>query len=338
MNQRIRGLRAAGLSAVFLGLAPVFGKQAILMGFSPLAVASLRTLMAALLLLLVIAIIQPKNLYIYPAGLLGCLLAGGINGLGSLLFYGSLARIDASLGQLLNSTYPVFVALWFTLDFQPPKGLTVFRLVLTLPAIYLLTQAGGRELDMVGVAMMLGAAALYALHLPINQRVLYEMPAPTVTLYTLLSMSAVVVPAFLLFDSIDTLQTASAAAWWPLIGLTVVTFFSRVTLFMGVKHLGGMQTALIGLGELLVTVFVAYVWLGERLSPQQWVGAVLLMSSILLVLVDKSPPPRRRKTRWLRWLTPPTPHPEMLQNTETPPPAAETTSQEKHSKPGRDLA
>ena len=47
---------------------------------------------------------------------------------------------------------------------------------------------------------MLGAAALYALHLPINQRVLYEVPAPTVTLYTLLAMSAVVVPAYLVFD------------------------------------------------------------------------------------------------------------------------------------------
>ena len=48
--------------------------------------------------------------------------------------------------------------------------------------------------------MMIGAAVLYAMHLPINQRVLYEVPAPTVALYTLLSMSAVVIPAYLLFD------------------------------------------------------------------------------------------------------------------------------------------
>ncbi len=48
--------------------------------------------------------------------------------------------------------------------------------------------------------MMLGAAALYALHLPINQRVLYEVPAPTVTLYTLLGNERGSGPCLLLFD------------------------------------------------------------------------------------------------------------------------------------------
>ena len=49
---------------------------------------------------------------------------------------------------------------------------------------------------MVGAAMMFGAAFLYALHLLINQRVLYEVPAPTVTFYTLLGMSITVLIAF----------------------------------------------------------------------------------------------------------------------------------------------
>ncbi|MFQ5615185.1 MAG: DMT family transporter, partial [Anaerolineales bacterium] len=227
-------------------------------------------------------------------------------GLGSLLFFGSLARIDASIGQLLNSTYPLFVALWFTLDYQTPGRMTIFRLVLTLPAIYLL-KAGTGELDLVGVAMMLGAAAMYALHLPINQRVLYEMPAPTVTLYTLLAMSVVVLPAYLIFGSPNQIGEATAAAWGPLIGLTITTFLSRLTLFMGIKHLGGMQTAIIGLGELLVTFLVAFLWLGERLSAQQWAGAVLLMISILLIGLDKSPPTSRRGRGWLHWLTPPSP-------------------------------
>jgi drug/metabolite transporter (DMT)-like permease len=303
MNQRIRGIRAALLSALFLGLAPVFGKQAISLGMSPLAVAALRTTFAAFLMLMTIAFIRPRYLFIYPAGLLGCLLAGGINGLGSLLFYGALARIDASVGQLLNSTYPLFVALWFALDYQPPKRSTVFRLVLTLPAIYLLTQTGeGHPLDLLGVGMMLGAAALYALHLPINQRVLFEMPAPTVTLYTLIAMTLVVVPAFLVFDDHSQLLEVSTHTWLPLAALALVTFLSRLTLFSGVKHLGGMQTSLISLGELLVTVGIASLWLGENLSAQQWLGALLLIICILLILFDQIPPPKRVGRGWLHWL------------------------------------
>jgi drug/metabolite transporter (DMT)-like permease len=304
MNRRTLGLGAASFSAIFLGMAPIFGRQAILMGVHPLAVTGLRTLFAALLMLISIAIFNRKYLYIYGAGLMGCLLAGAINGAGSLLFYGSLARIDASLGQLLNSTYPLFVALWFALDFQLPGKVTIVRLLLMLPAIFFLTQTSAGDVDLIGVGMMLGAAAMYALHLPINQRVLYDMPAPTVTLYTLIAMSAVVVPAFWFFSPGPISAAAPAAGWTPLIGLTIVTFLSRLTLFLGVKHLGGMQTALIGIGELLITIFVAYIWLDERLSAFQWIGAALLIASILLAGYDRSPPPQRGGRGWLRWVTP----------------------------------
>ena len=47
---------------------------------------------------------------------------------------------------------------------------------------------------------MLIGSAMYALHLPINQRVLYDVPAPTVTVYTLLAMSFIVIPVYFIFD------------------------------------------------------------------------------------------------------------------------------------------
>ncbi len=320
MNSRNKGIYAASLSAIFLGLAPVFGRQAILLGLPSLAVVALRTIFAAFLMLIVLLVFQRKFLYIYPAGLLGCIIAGGINGLGSLLFYGALERIDASIGQMLNSTYPLFVALWLALDHQPLSRLTMFRLGLSLPAILLLTQTATNDVDLLGMGMMLGAAALYALHLPINQRVLFDMPAPTVTLYTLFSMSAIVVPAFLIFGDI-TILSSTDANWGPVIGLTLVTFLSRITLFLGVKNLGGMQTAIIGLGELLVTVLIAIFWLGESLSILQWVGAALLFTCVVLVGFEKNTQQRRSKTGIFRWLRPPT---ELIELTPLPLPPTPT--------------
>ena len=76
-------------------MTPVFGKQAILSGASPLAVVALRTLLAAILLFGVLLVFDRRYLYIYPAGLLGCLLAGWTNGIGSLFYYNALARLDA---------------------------------------------------------------------------------------------------------------------------------------------------------------------------------------------------------------------------------------------------
>jgi drug/metabolite transporter (DMT)-like permease len=110
--------------------------------------------------------------------------AGAINGLGSVFYYMALSRLSASLGQVLYSLYPFFVAIWLLLDEQPLHGLTMFRIALASIAVLFLTYFPVHAIDPVGVLMMLGAAALYGLHLPINQRVLYEAPAPTETLYT----------------------------------------------------------------------------------------------------------------------------------------------------------
>ncbi len=302
-STRSKGITAALMSAIFLGLTPVLGKAAILNGAPPIAVVAFRTLFAAMLLFFVMLIFYRRYLYIYPAGFIGCLLAGGANGLGSLFYYNALGRIDAGLGHLLYSMYPLFLVVWLLLDRQKPSQITLLRLLLAIPAIYLLTQAGVGHMDIIGVIMMLLASALYALHIPINQRVLYDMPAQTVTLYTLIAMSVVVTP-FLLVSGSKAIPT-SANIWLPIIGLTLVTFISRLMLFLGVKHLGGMQTALLGLSELLVALAFAHLFLGERFTPGQWVGAIILIISLMMVVVDKSKPQKHHTGGWLRWLSPP---------------------------------
>jgi drug/metabolite transporter (DMT)-like permease len=302
-KKQTAGILAAFSSAVFLGFAPVFGKLAITMGFTPFAVVALRTGFAAGMLLLVIALFYRQYLYIFPVGLIGCALAGAINGFGSLLYYLALQRLDASVGQLLYSLYPFFVALWLILDHQPPSRLTFFRVGLATIAVLLLTNVPNSSVDTTGVLMMIGAAVLYAMHLPINQRVLFEVPAPTVALYTLLAMSTVVIPAYLIFDRAWPVDNVP---WWPVAGLTFVTIFSRIALFLGVKKIGGMQTALLGLAELLIAIIFSHLWLGENLTALQWTGAAGLGFSLILVMFENSPPPTHSgKTGWLSWIRAP---------------------------------
>lgn len=302
-RKQIVGIFAAFTSAVFLGMAPVFGKLAITQGFTPFTVVALRTSLAAGIMLAAVLVFSRQYLYIFPVGLIGCILAGVINGLGSLFYYLALERLDASVGQLLYSLYPFFVALWLILDHQPPSRLTLFRIALATLAVLLLTYTPSRTVDMVGVVMMIVAAILYAMHLPINQRVLYEVPAPTVALYTLLAMSAVVVPAYLIFDRA---LPPTGVSWTPVISLTFVTLFSRIALFLGVKKIGGMQTALLGLAELLVAILFSGLLLGESLSVTQWLGAVGLGISLILVMYESPTLPiNSGKTGWLSWIRPP---------------------------------
>ena len=300
---RLTGINAALASAFFLGLAPVFGKAAMGAGeFSPLAVVALRTGMAALLLVLIIAVFKQKFLYIYPAGLLGCLVAGATNGIGSIFYYIGLSKLNASVAQMLYALYPFFVAFWLQLDRQSPSKLTIVRILIASLSAVLLTRANAGNIDPWGVVFMLIAAALYALHLPINQRVLYDVPAPTVTVYTLLAMSAIVVPVYLIFDR--TLPS-STTSWTPVLALTAVTFLSRLMLFLGVKHIGGMQTALLGLGELLVAILFSHLLLGESLTRLQWAGTAGLGISLLLVWFERPPSSPAHPQGLLNWLQPP---------------------------------
>lgn len=302
-NGRSTGIHAALISALFLGFAPVFGKAA--MGpdqFSPLAVAAMRTSMAALLLVTIILLFKRNILYIYPAGLLGCLLAGAVNGIGSIFYYVGLNKLNASVAQVLYALYPFFVALWLQLDKQKPSRLTGLRIIIASISAYFLTRVQTGNIDLWGVLFMLVAAAMYALHLPINQRVLYDVPAPTVTVYTLLSMSLIVVPAYLLFDrSVPGVN----ASWLPVFGLTAVTFASRLLLFLGVKHIGGMQTALFGLAELLVTISFSHILLGERLTDWQWLGTAGLSISLLLAWFEAPPAHPAHPQGLLSWVQPP---------------------------------
>jgi len=304
LRRRRGGLALASLSAVLLGSTPVLGKLALEAGLPPLAVVAFRTAAAALLLLLAL-LPRRGSLTIFPLGLIGCLLAGALNGIGSLFFYAGLARVDAGVGQMLFGLYPVWVALLLFLDGQRPSRMSLGALALGLPAVYLITSARWQQVDPLGAGFMLLAGMLFGLHIPINERVLYEVPAPTVAFYTLVAMTLIVGPAFLIFGAPS--PTVTTAALLPLLGLTAVTFGSRVALFSGVKSIGGLQSSLFGLAEVLVALALAYAALGETLSSAQQLGGILLGAALVISGIDRSPGQRAHRKGWLYWLRPPVP-------------------------------
>ena len=278
------GIRAALLSALALGTAPILGKVAYTAGMNPYSLTAVRTLLAAAALWLFFLSTRKnrKFIYIYPAGVLISAAAGTLNGLSSLLYYNGLTRIDAGVGQMLYSLYPLFVVIIRRLDGQLISNWTKARLVMALTAVVLIVAPKGGEVDLAGAALMLGAGMMYAAHLAVSQRVLYEMPAPTVALYVLTSMTIVVLVAYVLNGA----SAIPASGLPPTIMLASITVASRLLMFLGVKKLGSIQTALLGVTEILVTLVLSIFILNEQLMARQWIGAAILIASLLLIIFE----------------------------------------------------
>jgi len=286
-RDRHLGLAAALLTPIFMGMTPIFGKQAIHAGLDPYTLAALRTCFAALLLWILFGLFARQYTFIFPAGLIGTVIVGVVNGIGSLMYYNGLQLLDnASLSQLLYMTYVIFAMLLTRIYGQHLSPLSVMRAVLAFAAVYLLTvgSSGGGALHWQGVSLMLGSAFMYALHVVLSQRVMFEMPAQTMTLYTLTFIGATVLIVRLVVGAFTpiTWSPTVSAGWWYLFGLMAVTALSRLTLFAGVRSLGGMQAILLNMAEIGVALLAANLWLDESLTLLQWAGVLILMSSVFL--------------------------------------------------------
>lgn len=277
----LRGTGAAFLSPLFLGLAPVLGKMAFRSGADPFTVAAIRTIFAALILWIAYLLFWRRYLYIYPAGLLGCVVVGTVNGIGSLFYYNGLNYLDASVAQLLNAMYLIFVVILARLSGHPLTQRTLIRTLLALVAITLVTGGYAGKISWLGAGLMIGNAILFAGTYILSQRILYEMPSPTVTLYVLTTMAVVVIMARLVYP-LNWLPT-KMEAFVPILLLGVTTALARLTLFLSVKKLGSLQTVLFGIFETAVAVVLSLIFLQDQLTGIQWVGVGILLLSLLLI-------------------------------------------------------
>lgn len=289
-SQRL-GTAAALLTPLLMGMAPVFGRLSLETGIDSITLAAVRTCLAALLLWIVFLVFARRYIYIFPAGVFFTLVVGAVNGLGSLMYYNGLFLLNnASITQLLNMMYVIFAMLFTRVYGQHISLLSVVRALMAMAAVYLLTMAGRAPgtVQLIGVGLMLVSAVLYALHVVLSQRVMYEMPAPTMTLYSLTWMGVTVLMARIVYGAFYPLSFGPALSigWAYITGLTLVTAFSRLTLFTGVRNIGAVQTILFNVAEIAVTLLIAFLWLGERMSSIQWVGVAILLASVLLSGLD----------------------------------------------------
>jgi drug/metabolite transporter (DMT)-like permease len=315
------GVTVMLISCLCAGLAPIFGKLAYRADVTPYTLVAGRTLLAALMLWGVYALFWRKYIPISRKNLFGCISMGIANGLGSLLYYTGLARIDASLAQLLYVLYPVWVFIFLSAAGHPISRLALARLGLAMVGVTLLTQlGGGGQVDILGALLLVGApprpgaapGPAYGWHLVLGQWTLADVDPRTTTLYVLTTMAVVVVTARFFVGG--SLEPISQQGFLAMLALAIFpTALARLFLFIGVRFLGSVQASLLGVAELVVAVAAAILFLGERMTLLQSIGALAVVVAVLLIGRDSA----LELEEWEEWLFSP------QRTTPRPPPSKE---------------
>lgn len=286
LRQRLSGVQNGLLAAFLLGWAPILGKFAYRYNVAPMTLATLRILVSVVFLWAFYLLFWRRYILLPWPFLVNCLVVGMVNGVGSLFYYNGLARLDASRAALLNATYPIWVVMFFAAAGQPITRLTLGRLGGAVLGALLVTRPWTipDPLHAYGMLLMIACAVLYAWHLVLGQWVLADVPARSAALYIITGMALTVSGAYLL--SGQHLEAIPLPGFYAILALGLTTALSRLAMFFSLERIGGVQTAIISLLELAVSLLLAHFLLGDRLSLLQWVGALLLMGGGALARLD----------------------------------------------------
>jgi drug/metabolite transporter (DMT)-like permease len=274
-----RGLALVALSTLAYGVLPILGKAAYAAGVRPLPLLAWRYVIAAVLIALLERGPRPPlrdRLRLWAVG--------SVFVFNSIAYFRALEQIPASVTALVLYTYPVMVALLAALAGVERLRWRALLAALAAFAGCALTAGGAAAaapLPPSGIAWALAAALVYASYVVLSSRFGAGVPARVLALH-LAQAAALICVGLALADGglalpLDPRGLLSVA------GIGVVSTVVAMTTFLaGMALVGPTRASVLSSLEVLVTLVLALLLLGERLAPWQWAGAALILGAVAL--------------------------------------------------------
>ncbi|MBL8096629.1 MAG: DMT family transporter [Anaerolineales bacterium] len=286
---RPQGYAAVVASAIGFATLALFGRWAAADGVNTNSLLFLRFGTAAVVMFAICFARRerlPRARALWP--LIGM---GAIGYVGQATCYlTALQYASAGLVALLLYLYPVLVAVLSVLflrdRFTWPR---VLALALALAGVAL--TAGPVTGEWRGVALALGAAAIYSVYIIVGDRVLAAV-SPWMSSAVIFASAGAMSGVLMLFGGVT--LPATTGGWGAMAGIVVLATLGPVSLFLlGVSRIGATNAALVSTLEPIVTTLLAAWAFNESLSALTLLGgALILLATVVVVLGrDRSAPP-----------------------------------------------
>ena len=273
--EAVRGVVFLLVSTAAYGTMPILAKYAYRYGVQTGALLFWRFLVAAALFAL---LSRRKSLAVRQRVVLWAL--GGVFVGNALTYFVALETVPATTVSLVVYTYPVIVMLesaLLGLENLTLRGLVAAALAFSGCAL----TAGAAVAHGPGVYFALACAVIYATYIVLSSRFARDVPAETAALH--LAQAAAVGLAFFAAARGGLALPPEPVAWLLVLGIALLcTVVAMYAFLAGLVRVGPGRAAVLSSLEVVVTLVLAFLFLGERLGPRQWAGAALILGAVLL--------------------------------------------------------
>ncbi|MEP4379466.1 MAG: DMT family transporter [Alphaproteobacteria bacterium] len=273
------GAALAGAAGVGFAANSTAAKIAYDGGTNPLTFLSLRSAVAALLVLAII-LLSRRSLRL-PAG--RRLAALGIGAILALYSYGLLSAIQfipVALAVLIFYTFPLLTSIYAWVSGQErPTIRAVSALIVAFIGLVLALDLQGGQLNALGVGLAVMAAMGITLVVILNNRVVGDGDSRPVTFHMMLS--AAIISTIVTGVTGDYALPATATGWAAFLIGPGFYAVAIVTVFIAIS-LAGPSTAAMSMNfEPVASMTFGFLLLGQVLSGMQLFGAALVILAVL---------------------------------------------------------
>lgn len=287
------GYAAVAAAAVLWAAGGTFASRLIHEGASFVELTEARAWITAVVLLVVVGVRRAPEVRgrVHPAlvVLFGCSIAGA-----NFSYYASLARVPVAIAITVQYTAPGMVVMWAALvQRRRPGGRVVAALGAAVVGVALLAElpsalsSGHLRVDGLGLVLSVAAGVAFATYMISGEYAARAIGSQQAVLRGFCVASLLWVIVQVIRGRPDTLL---APRFWPGIAfLAVATTIAPFLLFVwGLEHVRASDAGIVSTLEPLTAAVLAFVWLGQRLTPAQIIGGLLVVIGIGIVQKEGS--------------------------------------------------